>query len=166
MKKFLSLMLVLALVLSMAACGGKAEKTASVDLGALYESYSQYLPDMFRPDEATMLDFLGIPVEDCANYQIAICAEGMRADEIWLIEAKDADALARLKTLAETRMTTKADERYVYPIDKFVMDDNLIEGAKKLISYYRQFPHIFVEEYFGIKLYDFQKILLQNLSLF
>ena len=45
-------------------------------------------------------------------------------------------------------MTTKADEKYVYPIDKFVMDDNLIEGAKQLISYYRQFPHIFVEEYF------------------
>ena len=43
------------------------------------------------------------------------------------------------------------------------MDDNLIEGAKQLISYYRQFPHIFVEEYFGIKLYDFQKIALYEM---
>ena len=121
MKKFLSLMLVLALVLSMAACGGKAEKTASVDLGALYESYSQYLPDMFRPDEATMLDFLGIPVEDCANYQIAICAEGMRADEIWLIEAKNEEALLNLRQLAQTRIEAKLDETVSYAPDQYAV---------------------------------------------
>ena len=40
MKKFLSLILALCLLLSLAACGGKDE-AVSVDVNALYESYGQ-----------------------------------------------------------------------------------------------------------------------------
>ena len=112
MKKALSLML--ALVLSLAACGGKAEEPVSVDVNALYESFSQYMPDMFYPDEATMLDFVGIHAEDCVQYKVAICAEGMRSDEVWLIEAKDADALARIQSAAQTRLTAKDEESATY----------------------------------------------------
>ena len=61
MKKILSLILALCLLLSLAACGGK-EEAVSVDVNALYESYGQYMPDMFFPDEDTMMNFLGIPV--------------------------------------------------------------------------------------------------------
>ena len=93
MKKMISLLLALALMLTLAACGGKAEEPVSIDVKALYESYGQYMPDMFFLDEDTMMNFLGISVEDCVQYQVAICAEGMRADEVWLMEAKDAAAL-------------------------------------------------------------------------
>ena len=46
MKKAIALILSLILVLSLAACGGK-EKAPSVDVNALYESYGEYLPEMF-----------------------------------------------------------------------------------------------------------------------
>ena len=82
MKKLFSLILVLALLLCLAACGGKAEETVSVDVNAVYESYSQYMPDMFEPDADTLMNFLGISVEDCAQYKVVICAEGMRSDEV------------------------------------------------------------------------------------
>jgi hypothetical protein len=114
MKKVISLILALALVLSLAACGGKKEEAVSLDIDALFESYTQYLPDMFYPDEATMLNFLGINVEDCAKYKVAICAEGMRSDEIWLIEAKDEAALEKLQALAEARIQAKDEETVSY----------------------------------------------------
>lgn len=128
MKKVLSLMLALSLVLSMAACGGKAEEVASVDVNALYESYGPYMPDMFYPDEATLLDFLGIDVEDCVQYKVAICAEGMRTDEVWLIEAKDETALETLRQLAQTRIESKLDETVSYAPDQYV----IVEKAELL----------------------------------
>ena len=121
MKKVISLILAIALVLSLAACGGKQEKTVTLDVAALFESYSQYLPDMFYPDEATMLNFLGINVEDCASYMVAICAEGMRSDEIWLIEAKDEAALETLRQLAQTRIESKLEETVSYAPDQYVV---------------------------------------------
>lgn len=129
MKKILSLMLALSLALSLAACGGKAEEAASVDVNALYESYSQYMPDMFYPDEATLLNFLGISAEDCAQYKIAICAEGMRTDEIWLIEAKDEASLENLRQLAQTRIEAKLDETVSYAPDQYVV----VEEAELLV---------------------------------
>lgn len=130
MKKVLSLLLALSLVLSMAACGGKAEETASVDVNALYESYSEYMPEMFYPDDATMLNFLGIDVQDCAQYKVAICAEGMRADEVWLIEAKDEASLETLRELAQTRINSKLDETVTYAPDQYV----IVEKAEILTN--------------------------------
>ena len=120
MKKVISLILALALVLSLAACGGK-EKATAVDLNALYESYSQYLPDMFTMDEMTMMDFLGIDVADCTQFQVAVCSEGMRSDEVWLIEAKDQAALENLRQLAQTRIEAKLDETVTYAPDQYVV---------------------------------------------
>lgn len=120
MKKVISLILALALVLSLAACGGK-EKAPSVDLNTLYESYSQYLPDMFTMDEMTMMDFLGIDVADCTQFQVAVCSEGMRSDEVWLIEAKDQAALENLRQLAQTRIEAKLDETVTYAPDQYVV---------------------------------------------
>lgn len=129
MKKALSLMLSL-LVLSLAACGEKKEEAVSIDVNALYESYSEYMPDMFYPDEATMMNFLGISVEDCAQYKVAVCAEGMRADEVWLIEAKDEASLETLRELAEFRIESKLEETVTYAPDQYVV----VEKAELLIN--------------------------------
>ena len=126
MKKVISLMLALMLVLSLAACGGKEEETVSVDVNALYESYGQYMPDMFFPDEDTMMNFLGVSGEDCVQYKVAICAEGMRADEVWLMEAKDASALENLKQLAQTRVEAKLEETVTYAPDQYVVVEKAV----------------------------------------
>lgn len=129
MKKAISLLLILSLVLTMVACG-KKEDPKSIDVSALYESYSQYLPEVFCPDEATMLNFLGIRAEDCAQYQVAICSEGMRADEVWLIEAKDQASLERLRKLAQTRIDAKLDETKSYVPDQYA----IVEKAELLTN--------------------------------
>ena len=130
MKKAISLILVFSMMLLLAACDGKTEEAASIDVNALYESYSQYMPEMFYPDEDTMLNFLGISTEDCVQYKVAVCAEGMRADEVWLIEAKDAAALENLRQLAETRIQAKLDETVSYVPDQYV----IVEKAQLLVQ--------------------------------
>lgn len=129
MKKGITLLLMVALLLTLAACGGQREDAVSVDVNALYESYSQYLPEMFYPDEDTLLNFLGIKAEDCAQYKVAICAEGLRADEVWLIEAKDDAALETLRQLAQTRIEAKLDETISYVPDQYV----IVEKAELVV---------------------------------
>lgn len=123
MKKAFTLILAAVLLLSCAACGTKesAETTAPVDLNAIYEGYGEYLPDMFLPDEDTMMNFLGIDTADCTQYVVAMCSEGMRVDEVWLIEAVDDAALERLTELAQTRIQAKADETESYAPDQYVI---------------------------------------------
>ena len=131
MKKMISLVLALALVLSLAACGAKPEAApVSLDVNTLYESYSQHMPDMFFPDDDTLMNFLGINIADCAQYKVAICAEGMRADEIWLIEAKDQAALETLQQLAQTRIQSKLEETVTYAPDQYVV----VEKAEVLVN--------------------------------
>lgn len=123
MKNVISLLLIFSLLLSLTACGGK-EDAVSMDVNALYESYSEHLPEMFYPDDATLLSFLGIKTEDCTQYKVAICAEGLRADEVWLIEAKDEAALERLSQLAQTRIASKLDETVTYAPDQYLVVQN------------------------------------------
>lgn len=120
MKKVLCGVLAVCLMFSLAACSQK-EQVKSVDVNALYESCQQYLPDMFFPDDATLLNFLGIHAEDCVQYKVAICAEGLRADEVWLIEAKDDAALKSLDDLAQARIQSKLDETESYAPDQYLI---------------------------------------------
>ena len=54
-------------------------------------------------------------------------------------------------------------EKYVYPIEQFEIDDDLLDSATYLISYYREYPSECVKEYFGLMLYDFQEVLLNEM---
>lgn len=129
MKKLYAMILALALVLSLAACGGESAPTAeAADLNAVYESMADTLPEMIVMDEDTMLNFFGIETEDCLQVVTAVCADGLRTDEVWLIEAKDDAALKELLTLAETRLTAKADETINYTPDQYL----IVEKAELL----------------------------------
>ena len=121
MKKVICVITSICLMLTLAACGKQEQQAASVDVAALYESYQQYLPEMFFPDEQTLLNFLGIQAEDCVQYKVAICAEGLRADEVWLIEAKDDAAMENLTKLADARIQSKLDETESYAPDQYLI---------------------------------------------
>ena len=122
MKKLTALILALTLVLGLAACGKEAAPEAkTIDLAALYDNMVDTLPDMLVMDEETMLNFFGIEAADCKQVVTAVCGDGLRADEVWLIEAVDEAALARLKELADTRIAAKADETINYVPDQYAV---------------------------------------------
>ncbi len=118
MKRTISLILVLAALISLAACG---EAKAPVDLNAIYEGYLETLPEMMLIEDSLRKNFFGIDNEDCVQVITAICANGLRVDEVWLIEAKDATALSRLETLAQTRLEAKAQETISYAPDQYAI---------------------------------------------
>lgn len=120
MKRMFALILTMAMLLSMAACGGEAApQKKSVDLNAVYEGYQAMLPDMFLMDADTMLNFLGIEAADCVQAIAAVSGDGLRADEVWLIEAKDQAALERIENLAKTRLVAKEDETVSYNPEQY-----------------------------------------------
>lgn len=120
MRKRIAWMLLAVMLVNLAACGG-GEQAKSVDLNAVYEGFQETLPGMLVLDETLMMNLLGIPAEDCTQVVAAICADGLDADEVWLIEAKDSQTLERLKALAVSRLEAKAAETKEYLPDQYLV---------------------------------------------
>jgi hypothetical protein len=129
MKK-MTVLLMTALMLFLTACSGaapEAETTAAapavLNMQELYETMSgaENMPEMLPLDADMQLMFCGIESTDCVQTVAAICADSLRADEIWLIEAVDTDALQRIQTLAENRLTAKAEESVTYSPEQYAI---------------------------------------------
>lgn len=134
MKKLVSLLLIVLTVLSLAACGNEANPTTTAPKPTgttaptnpagpkqlnLTETYAAItagadMPEMMQVEEDMLLDLYGIKAQQYKQAQVYLCVNSLRADEIWLIEAADAEALAALKTLAENRLTAKDEESVTY----------------------------------------------------
>lgn len=133
MKKLLCVLLIAATVLSLAACGKDTNTTAApngsqpagttlpagpkqLNLAETYTAItgSVQMPDMMRIDEDMLLDLYGIKAGQYKQVEVYLCSNNLQADEIWLIEAVDAQALAALKALAEARLQQKDDESITY----------------------------------------------------
>ena len=124
MKRIFALILAATLLLSMTACGGASAQT--VDLNGIYTEYQNTLPDMLVLDETTMLNFVGVKAEDCTQAVIAVCASGLRADEVWLIEAKDEAALERITAMVDSRLAAKKDETISYNPEQYAVCEKAV----------------------------------------
>ena len=100
MKKLICMILAAALMTGLLAGCGAQKKEKEVDLTGVYTKMQETLPEMMTLDAENMLNLLGIQADDCVQAIAAVCAVGLQADEVWLLQAKDAQALERLKTLA------------------------------------------------------------------
>lgn len=120
MKRRISLLLVLVFMLGMTACGGKNVK--DVNMEELYQQLLETMPEMILIEDADMrLNLMGIQEGDCVQVVTAVCADGLRTDEVWLIEAKDAAALERITTLAENRLVAKVEESITYSPEQYAI---------------------------------------------
>ena len=120
MRKIICFALALFCLLCLCACG-ETEAPEKLALQALYEDFLPSMPEMLVTEDAMRESFLGVKSADCAQCICAISAEGLRADEIWLIEATDTDALDRLIALANNRLTAKKEEASFYSPDQFAI---------------------------------------------
>jgi len=118
MKKYIALLLAV-LMLCLAGCGGKDQTKNVIDVQSVYDSMADVLPEMLPMDEAMMLNFCGIKAEQCKQVVVAVCSDGLRADEVWLIEAVDEGALEELKSLADGRLTRKGEESITYSPEQY-----------------------------------------------
>lgn len=126
MKRIVVLTLIAALLLGLTACGQAEPEAKTVNLQELYASFESSLPAMIVLDETMMLNFLGIRAEDCTQVVAAICADGLRTDEIWLVEAKDQAAYEKLSALVDTRLIAKKDETISYAPDQYAVCEKAV----------------------------------------
>lgn len=121
MKKMIALLVVLATVCSLAACNGTngpadtSGTPVELDLQQIFTDMSAATDETMTLIDAERLDYTyGIAPEDCAEVYVYSHNSGMMAAEIWLIKASSADALARLKALAENRLKSLDEESASY----------------------------------------------------
>lgn len=124
MKKSLVLFVLLALVFSLAACGGE-ETPAPVQLQA-QEVYTQLeekaiQSPMLTLNEGLMLDLCGIRTEDVKQAVVAICEDSLLTDEVWVVEAADEEAAGRIAELAKKRLTKKGEESITYSPEQYAV---------------------------------------------
>lgn len=118
MKKLVCVLLGLVLLLGIAGCQSEA---VNMDMPAVYADIcgAVQVPQMLELNESLMLDYCGIKAEDVKQAVVVICADSLRTDEVWLLEAVDADAASRLMTLAENRLTKKGEESITYSPEQY-----------------------------------------------
>ncbi len=135
MKRILTMILAAAMLVTVTGCGSEPAATtapadstpaatqaaAPADMQSIYDSMTAHMPEMIKMDADMMLNFCGIASEDCVQAAAAICSDGLRTDEIWLIEARDEEALARVVALAETRLQMKGEESISYSPEQYAV---------------------------------------------
>ena len=128
MKRFFALSLALLLMLGLTACGGeeKPDDTAKPVEMAVADIYTQLgekiaLPEMLTVSESMILDFCGIEENDRKSAVVAICADSLKTDEIWVIEAADEAAAKRIVDLAKARLKKKGEESITYSPEQYAV---------------------------------------------
>lgn len=138
MKRLIALLMVLVTVVSLAACNstngpadtsGQNNTSVELDLEQIFTDMSAATEEtMTLIDSDRLLDLYGIEPDDCAEVYVYSYNSGMMAAEVWLIKASSADALARLKTLAENRLSSldKQSASYSPEMNKVVKKAQVI----------------------------------------
>ena len=104
MKRISALLLALLMAFSLIACGNdKNEDTTptikqDLQMADVYDKLSAaaQIPEMLQLQESMMLDYCGIDAAKTKQAVVMICADSLRTDEIWLLEAVDEAAAKEL----------------------------------------------------------------------
>ena len=132
MKRVWICFIALLLVVSLTACGQSAPAAdpKPVDLAELWSKMEPSFPAMMTIDSEMRFNFLGIRDEDCVQCITLLSDDGLKADELWLLEASGDEAMDRLMKLAQQRPEAKAQETESYAPDQY----EIVKQAKLLTS--------------------------------
>lgn len=124
MKRIYAIILAAFMLLSMTACGGgETTQVKEMDMQQLYASIQEavQMPEMLTLDAGLMLDYCGIRAEQVKQAVVVICADSLRTDELWLLEAVDEAAAKTLSELANTRLRKKGEESITYSPEQYAV---------------------------------------------
>ena len=127
MKRLLTVLLAVLLVLGLTACGGPAEVTP--DMQQVYQTMKDKLPEMVLYTEDVVLDAYGIEAESCKQMVVSSYYDGVQAAELWLIEAADAEAAKEIAELVRMRLTSLQNQFSSYDAAAY----QLVKDAEPII---------------------------------
>lgn len=124
MKRILTIVTLLALVVTLAACGGEeAPKSVQMQAQEVYTQLSEKAVKsaMLKLNEGLLLDLCGIRSEDVKQAVVAICEDSLLTDEVWVVEATDEAAAQRIIELAKNRLKKKGEESITYSPEQYAV---------------------------------------------
>ncbi len=114
MKRLRITAILLLIAALLAGCGQK--EAPAPDMQSLYQKMTETAGQTemitISAEKAELL--LGIAPGDCVQCITALCSDSLLADELWLLEGKDAAAADRLEALAKARVEQKGAEMKNY----------------------------------------------------
>ena len=120
MKKIFALILLVVMVCTLAACGGKKNETKALDLPAVMSQFA-LSDEMLTLEIADLMNNYGIAAEDVKQFAAAVSTTGINCDEIVMIEATSAEAAGRVKTALDNRYQAKLVETENYLPDEYAI---------------------------------------------
>ena len=143
MKRISALLLALLMAFSLIACGNdKNEDTTptikqDLQMADVYDKLSAaaQIPEMLQLQESMMLDYCGIDAAKTKQAVVMICADSLRTDEIWLLEAVDEAAAKELADAANERLRKKGEESITYSPEQYavVQKAQLIQAGNYVV---------------------------------
>lgn len=144
MKRVFLLILALLMAFSLLACGGNSDNedatpTIAKDLvmTSVYDKMAAavQIPEMLKLEESMMLDYCGIDAAKTKQAVVQICADSLRTDEIWLLEAVDEAAAKDLADAANERLRKKGEESITYSPEQYavVQKAQLIQAGNYVV---------------------------------
>ena len=70
--------------------------------------------EMLELNERTISSYLGLNPEDFRDGRFYLCANNLKADEIWLVELENEDAVQKMMDKARERIQVKASSYELY----------------------------------------------------
>ena len=104
-----------------AGCG--AQKAEAPDLQALYDRILEETdaPTFISITPERLERVYGIRTEDYAQAVFVTCEDGLRIDEIWLVETKDENEAKRIEEMAKKRVEQLMQETENYLPDQYAV---------------------------------------------
>ncbi len=131
MKRLLILALALLMAFSLLACGGNSENggettpptVKELEMDSVYSKMADavQMPEMLQLEAGMMLDYCGIDSAKTKQAVVQICADSLRTDEIWLLEAVDETAAKELMDAANNRLKKKGEESVTYSPEQYAV---------------------------------------------
>ena len=108
------------LLLMVTACNGQ-QKTADLDVKAVMADMLEQYPiqDGMELSESDLLNFYGIQAEQVDDFAASLAADGITANEIVLVKAKDEDSAAEVETKLQNRLDARRNELNGYLPDQY-----------------------------------------------
>lgn len=120
MKKFLSLLLAMAMLCSLAACGGG---TKQADLSKVMADMKAKITNKEMMDYSAedLMPNYGIDSADVKQFAAYVDSTGIKGDEIIFLEGKDSDAAKRIKEKLDARYKNKENEMKDYLPEEYAV---------------------------------------------
>lgn len=115
------LSLAVLMLLGVSACGGGKQAAADLDVKAVMADMLAKYPiqDGMELSESDMLSFYGIQAEDMEAFAADLAADGITANEIVLVKAKDEDSAKDVETKLQSRLDARRNELNGYLPDQY-----------------------------------------------